>query len=44
MEQEFLKVQDHQNRNLASFQAVGNGKRIAFARTAFELENDDAKD
>jgi hypothetical protein len=44
MEQEFLKLQDHQNRNLASFQAVGNGKCIAFARTAFELENDDAKD
>jgi hypothetical protein len=44
MEQEFLKIQDRQNKQPASFQAIDNGKRIAFARTAFELENDDAKD
>jgi hypothetical protein len=44
MEQDFLKIQDHQDSQLASFQAIDNGKRTAFARTAFELENNDAKD
>ena len=43
MEQEFLKVQDNQTLQLASFQAVGNGKRIALPSTAFELEKDDAE-
>jgi hypothetical protein len=42
MGREFLKSKDHQNRNLASFQAVGNGERIAVKRIAFELESDDA--
>jgi hypothetical protein len=44
MEQEFLKVQDNQNSQPASFQMIDNGESIAFARTAFELANDDAKD
>jgi hypothetical protein len=30
-EQEFLKLQDYQASQLPSFQAVGNGNRIAFA-------------
>ena len=44
MKQEFLQMQDYRVLQLALFQAVGNGKRIASAGTAFELENDDAKD
>jgi hypothetical protein len=31
MEEEFLKIKDYQASQLASFQAVGNGNRIAFA-------------
>ena len=42
MEQEFLKVKDYQTLQLTSFQAVGDGKRIAFERAAFEQENDDS--
>ena len=36
MEQEFLKLQDDRTSQPASFQAVGDGKRIASERTAFE--------
>ncbi len=31
-------------RNVPHFKPVRNGKRIAFAGAAFELENDDVKD
>jgi hypothetical protein len=44
MEQEFLKVQDYRASQPASFQAVGDGKRIASQRTAFEQGKDGAKD
>ena len=44
MEQEFLKRRDHQPSQPASFQAIGNGKRIAFGTNVFEREIDDAKD
>jgi hypothetical protein len=36
MEQEFLTIQDDWTSQPASFQAVGDGKRIASERTAFE--------
>jgi len=32
MEQEFLKVQDYRTLQIASFQAVGDGKSIAFSK------------
>jgi hypothetical protein len=44
MEQEFLKLQDHQPAQPASFQAIGNGKRVAIGTSIFEREIDDAKD
>jgi hypothetical protein len=44
MEQEFLKVQDYRILQLASFQATGNGKRIAVTVSDIELEKDDAED
>jgi hypothetical protein len=44
MEQEFLKLRDHQPTQPASFQAIGNGKRFALGKSVFEREIDDAKD
>ena len=44
MEQEFLKVQDCRTLQLASLQALGNGKSVAFTVNGFELEKDDAED
>ena len=44
MEQEFLKLRDHQPTQPASFQAIGNGKRFALSKSVFEREIDDAKD
>jgi hypothetical protein len=44
MEPEFLKLQEHQPSQPASFQAIGNGKRIAPGKSVFEREIDDAKD
>ena len=43
MDQEFLKVQDYRTLQLASFQAVGNGKRIAFRVSDFCDGGDDAE-
>jgi len=44
MEQEFLKLRDHQPAQPASFQAIGNGKRIAPGTSVFGREIDDAND
>jgi hypothetical protein len=44
MEQEFLEIQDYRALQVASFQAVGNGKSIAFTWTVSSWKKDDAED